>query len=1100
MKGNFSRDSYRPSRQYSGVYQVQGGMVTDADLGEQSNIAQKRTDGLGEFSVGSGVPDQQGAVVIAANLPALAEGVLFAEGVRGMTQSTGPLSGPLSLYAQQPDFPLAPTLPTTGNWLLYADVWHRTVTPLEDEQLTDPGLHGAETSLRQRTTTQIKYLPLAEADTLGLDSGRFPKQGLGRLTVTPVDPETISDDCDPCADVVAAEQTVSNGLFRIEILQVTGHAQSPGTIRIAWSDENASATAVATVNSEDFSRAGAVYEFYADSTEKHLGVHHDTGSVACSTRGSSLANPEIATAPDGETWPYVRRWSGIADVDFTAQTVDAMGSGSLEVSGRSIQLTTDAFTADIDLTSVPTVAGDYWLIETRRFAETPIRAVSETPVGVEHFYCPLFRIADGDVVPLSDDENRRLSFPTLADMPASHIQLDNHCTKLYGDAENVQQALDNLCGISAADIAFDPSGCKHLYDSTDNVQDALNNLCKVDFGNEKMLRLLHDWGVICGVFPSLRQMNSSVVRYTSGAILDRMGHLGSVEQTDLDLNKLLGSEFFHFSNLDEFDSLLSEKKVCLALSVEAGGIIRAHLATKEFAFGPQDPTFLSTFQACMEKNKPYGFVDHYKAQPANNKAVLDKVIYGAGKPKLAANQRLDKGEQIVARQFNDELVEKWASHTNDAEGVEMLRKRIQQIDKDINPDGATGEVREARFMMREALVYQAINESDEERIRRCLCKAVMPSCPTPGEAPYLVPIACLRGRVENGQIRLSEVCAHACRKQAMSWRWLNYFMKEVVDNYSQRLAEFCCPPPAIGQLPDGPIYKAPDKRWHFDPKIDFKAENYISRIDDGLRLFSGKRSPSEFKVKVDVNDLGIDQAKVAFKGNGIEVAETIDIGDAQAIARIKAASAGIEAANLVLDAGDVAPGDKVALIVSDGVAVDYVKLETGGGKFLYQTATQLSAGTELSATDTGMIDADIVSADLIRLREEKELLSQDVNTLNASLDQIRKEREQIQKDLSSSQKELAALAEQQKAILTETAKERAGFIESLRKEVPVTAVTKDNELFATNLAKKGITNLGALANVSDTDLRVLARTSKLSLATARQLKRDAAEHIASGVK
>ncbi|MEM7670098.1 MAG: DUF6519 domain-containing protein, partial [Pseudomonadota bacterium] len=64
MKGNISRFSHRPEEHFSAVLQVQGGMVTDADLGEQAIIARGRTDGLGHDAVGGGVPVEGGAVEI----------------------------------------------------------------------------------------------------------------------------------------------------------------------------------------------------------------------------------------------------------------------------------------------------------------------------------------------------------------------------------------------------------------------------------------------------------------------------------------------------------------------------------------------------------------------------------------------------------------------------------------------------------------------------------------------------------------------------------------------------------------------------------------------------------------------------------------------------------------------------------------------------------------------------------------------------------------------------------------------------------------------------------------------------------------------------
>jgi hypothetical protein len=140
MKGNFSRDNYQPRDRYSGVFPVQGGMVTDANLREQAQIARGRTDQLGHDTSGSGVPISDGAVTItgsgsssSSSTPALAEGVLYAEGVRGYTEATGVLVDELSLYGQQVDFPLAPPLPENGIWFLFAFVCQRTVATFEDQ-------------------------------------------------------------------------------------------------------------------------------------------------------------------------------------------------------------------------------------------------------------------------------------------------------------------------------------------------------------------------------------------------------------------------------------------------------------------------------------------------------------------------------------------------------------------------------------------------------------------------------------------------------------------------------------------------------------------------------------------------------------------------------------------------------------------------------------------------------------------------------------------------------------------------------------------------------------------------------------------------------
>ena len=1144
MKGNISRQSHRPGSSYSGVFQVQGGMVTDADLGEQASIARRRTDVLGTDTAGSGVPVEGGAVELTGGGPRLVEGVLYAEGVHGETHATAALTGPLSLYAVQRDFPLAPTMPTTGDFLVYADVWERSVTPLEDPLLSDPGLHGAETALRDRTMTQIKLAPATQAVSLGDAAGPIPRIGGGVLTVTPVDPETIEDDCDPCAEVVAAEQSVVNGLFRIEVVHVFGDPQTPDRVRIAWSAENASAVAPADVNSEDFSRTGAVYEFFSYATETHLGVHAANGSVARSSFAETLAGgPEEPAPPEGGDWPFVRRWSGAATIDFGAGSATRVGGGGgVSVSGRQVTMTVDAFSASIDFTGHAVVAGDYWLIEMRRFADEPVRSVSDVPLGIRHHYCPLFRVSDGAIEPLSDEETRRLSFPSLADMPATHVAFDNACAKLFDDAENVQEALDRLCDIEAADIAFDSSGCTRLFDNTDNVQDALDNLCKVDFGTDRLLRLLHDWGVVCGVIPGRVAKEDATVSYTEGAILDRAGSLGDVPATTVDLHKLVGTRFFHFADMAEFDKRFRAGQVCLALAIGEAGKIEAHLAPEDVAFGPADPTLLSVFNECREQRPPFDPKDDFTTRPPLERNALDKVVYGAANPKLASAQRLDAKEQLAARSYNDDLVKRYKSHVKDEQAVSELDRRIALIDKEFDVGTATGEVRETRALQRESAIYGLVRETEAERLRRCLCDALMPRCPTPGKAPFLVPITCLTGITEGNRIFLREVCPSCCRKQAMSWRMVEYYFSEIRDRFNTSLTEFCCPPEEDDDL----VRPKPGKDLNLGALDSQLTPKFFGdQAEKSLRIVTGRNPPSDYAVKPNIDDLGIEQAGKALAGNGVEVVQTIDVDDAQAIEKIREASAGVNARDLVLDDGAVAPGDKVALIVKDGVAIDYVKLETGAGKFLFDKpdvkagtfSTDVLKDAEVStaalearikaaddaaaaadaehaaklearrkATEEAEKVADAEHADKLAARRqelarqtldaEKELAAAqaDLAALEASRTALTNDLSTVRKDIDAARVELNKLNDDQKVVLAEAQKERDVVVATIRRETPVTAVVED-ERFANALASQGVTNLGSLASMPDAELRVAASAAGVNLNTARKLKRDADARI-----
>jgi hypothetical protein len=1164
MKGNISRNSYREDARYSGVFQIQGGMVVDANLGEQAQIARNRTDALGHDTAGCGVPEEGGTVQIeSGDLPRLREGVVFAEGVRGNTKATGPLPAPLSLYANQLDLPEAPDLPTNEPLILYADLWERTITQLEDPLLTDPGLHGAETAFRTRTMAQLKFAPLNMADALGDANGAFPSIGSGQLTVKPVDPETIADECDPCADTITAAQTVANALFRIEITQVHGDAQAPDRIVLAWSSENGAVVAPRDVNPDDFRRAGSVYEFFSRATECHLGVHAANGQAARSAFAADLvAGPARGDAPEGGPWPHVRRWDGAVKVRFgngSANRVGTRGAGGVVVSGRKVSFTVDAFTATLDFENQSCVAGDYWLVELRRFAKTPVRAVQASPIGITHHYCPLFRIENGQPVKLSDEEHRRLSFPSLSDMPATHISFDNNCPKLYDDAENVQEALDNLCGISAADITFDPSGCPGLFDSKSNVQDALINLCKIDFGTDRLLRLLHDWGVICGVIPRLARQGSGIVNWTSGAILDRAGKLGDVKAERFDLDQIVQTSAWHFETLDQFAADLRENQVCLALALNSAGDVEPHLVPKSIAFGPKQPTFLAALEACRKAKPPFEIKKGLGRIAVKKRETLDKLFYSAAKPKLGAAQGLSGAESLIVRDYSDKLVERYKVHLNDSAESTKLDRSISKIDQTIRIENVTGTIRRTRRLQRETAVYQLVLQREAERLRECICEAMLPQCSELGEPPYFVPIACLKGRWDD-RLFLDDLCVLSCRKQALSWRFVDYYTAEMRELLQGRLAQNCCPPDKEGgetvidfpELDREKIFVAQPWDRPFDKEV------LAGEIEKTARILTGRRPPGDYAVKPAVTDVGVERATLDLTGHGVEVAETIDVADSAAIKKLRDASVGVDAADMLLGDDALKPGDRVALITRAGVAVDWVKLEAGDGKNVFARVgaepgtsavggleisdeikikaeeaandleTRVKAAADAAAAATTALDAsfdrrsaltaEVASSEasltaledrrealnrnitdaetsLGTVRAERDILSGEVNALSTTLGEIKAERTNVLRATEEAREATRRIAEEQAEILAGAKKERDAVITSIRRETPVTAVARDNPRLATALASHGITNVSSLAEATDEDLSIVAREADIPLADARRIKVEASEML-----
>jgi hypothetical protein len=133
-------------------------------------------------------------------------------------------------------------LPTTGQALVYLDVFVEHVQPAEDPTLVDPALAPVDTAARERIGYRVRVAPtqattcadaFAALDDAALSAGTMSiwRQGVG----APADP------CDPPGDPLGV---VPDGLLRIEVLE----AGSASGARYAWTfDAGAAALPVTAV-------------------------------------------------------------------------------------------------------------------------------------------------------------------------------------------------------------------------------------------------------------------------------------------------------------------------------------------------------------------------------------------------------------------------------------------------------------------------------------------------------------------------------------------------------------------------------------------------------------------------------------------------------------------------------------------------------------------------------------------------------------------------------------------------------------------------------------------------------------------------------------
>jgi hypothetical protein len=288
MKTEISRDSHQPEKYYSGVYQKQGRMLTDSDwnelvdiLKDHLNDALKDVVGSKEGSAG-GTPRHRALRIVddPTDTFNIQPGHVYADGISARILGVSDIA-----YNDQPYFPSPPN--PAGDYVLYADVWERTVTHLFDERLRDKGLHGADTCSRKQTIAQIKWSPYdagapENPDNNPENSAKNPVKGDAELSLTLLQKTTDPDPCDPCAAELDVESKTGNYLFRVEVHEVKGDADSATEITLKWSSENGAEQFEALATSEvmpgGFISDKWIYEFFDDTSERHLGVHLENTS------------------------------------------------------------------------------------------------------------------------------------------------------------------------------------------------------------------------------------------------------------------------------------------------------------------------------------------------------------------------------------------------------------------------------------------------------------------------------------------------------------------------------------------------------------------------------------------------------------------------------------------------------------------------------------------------------------------------------------------------------------------------------------------------------------------------------------------------------
>ena len=418
MKGDFSRLTFDPTKNYGSVRMQQGRVQLDADWNEQVDINEHRIGTLFTDLIGlSGVP-QGASTIVPSDFQVhvtntgselhLNEGHMYVAGKLVQNDTT------VSLTAQ-PNLPAA-TLPSTdGRYLAYLDVWQRLVTTLEDPQIRDAALGGADTTVRTQNVWQVKLVPLDDQDdVIGNIDGL-----LDQRTPAPISTGRMS------ARLRQANTMLDNRLYRVEVHD----AGALGGATFKWSQDNGAIAAsitqihTTTINDAQVSTIilsdteTAVQSRFAanqwiEFSNEALTLNGLPGIFAKLTAVSERSLTVESWAPltaeqqaiCGQDWqqnlgaqPIVRRWDSSGVVTLEMPTTN---DGWLELE-QGIEV---SFAAGNYKT------GDYWLIPARHLTgqiDWPA-ADPQPPLGIQHYYAPLAALTLANKTWMIQEDVRRL--------------------------------------------------------------------------------------------------------------------------------------------------------------------------------------------------------------------------------------------------------------------------------------------------------------------------------------------------------------------------------------------------------------------------------------------------------------------------------------------------------------------------------------------------------------------------------------------------------------------------------------------------------------------------------------------------------------------
>jgi hypothetical protein len=420
MGGDYTRLRFRPDRNGSSVLLQQGKVMLDADWNELAEIFDRRwrsetMDVIGKCAASSYTNPHAFQIerVLNVDMITIGTGRLYVDGLvaenhgdpnasdRQFDPTMAELvSATATTFDKQPYWWTTHDLPAdraTQNYLVYADVWEREVTALQDPDLIDEGV-GVETATRVDTVWRVRALAdignQVNHDTPPVQFAGWSditRPSAGRLSTKFTGVTQPADDC--ALPLQSGYRGLENRLYRIEI---HNGSDAPGGPTFKWSKDNGSlAVRVKSIDGSgkkltlDMIGRDAVRRFqpgdFVEVTDDEHELDGVPGTLTTVSGQPDDIEPSITVADTVSAFATgtnirVRRWETGAGA-----LLPAMPPGTVDL-GDGVQIT---FALDPTVAGGGFKSGDYWTFWARTASGHIETLNTAPPRGIHHHYCML---------------------------------------------------------------------------------------------------------------------------------------------------------------------------------------------------------------------------------------------------------------------------------------------------------------------------------------------------------------------------------------------------------------------------------------------------------------------------------------------------------------------------------------------------------------------------------------------------------------------------------------------------------------------------------------------------------------------------------------